>query len=101
MNGGGGGGGGGRYLDLIVLFLVCSWFLTTHNVLLSCSDIQTEEVNNVDLEQCPAYMPTKCQNRSRIDGVDLEQCPAYIPTTCQNQTAVTTDGEGEYDYYLT
>ena len=116
--------------------------LITYNVLLSCSGIQTysngkykyaeedklqypspsstEEVNNVDLEQCPAYLPTTCQNQSRVDDVDLEQCPAYMPTTCQNhsrvgdvdleqcpayrrttcqnQSPVITDAEGDYEY---
>ena len=60
----------------------------------------TEKVNDVNLEQCPAYLPTRCQNQSHIDGVDLEQCPAYMPTTCQYQSPVDADTEGQYDDVL-
>ena len=60
----------------------------------------TEKINDVNLEQCPAYMLTRCQNQSHIDSVDLEQCPAYMPTTCRNQSPVDANTEGDYEYVL-
>ena len=97
------------FRDIGVTPLGCVNVQTDCDPVYECIDYDTpqypsssaaEKVNGVNLEQCPAYMPTRCQNQSHIDGVDLEQCPAYMPTTCQNHSPVDADTDGQYEDVL-
>ena len=65
---------------------------------LGCVNAQADsdrEYECVDDNKCQYPLATQ-----KVDDVDLEQCPAYMPTTFRNQSPVDAATEGQYEDVL-
>ena len=87
--------------------IIITLFLIVGNILLYFREVGATPLGcvNAQADGDPEYecVDNKCHYPSatqKVDDVDLEQCPAYMPTTFRNQSPVDAATEGQYEDVL-